>query len=114
MVVNPKELTFTKLYSQAFLKVRKQELARIGRQVATLCATLGEYPIVRYCETSMSTSEGPMAKIVAASIQEQIDQFYRVNPDAIVRDLFHFCATFSAFGSQSSPHLFPSSHSIGQ
>ena len=89
VVVNPLELTFTRLYSPSHIKARKAEIARIGRQVATLCATLGEYPIVRYCESSMPTPDGPMAQVVAAGIQDQIDQFYRLNPDAIVCPTLH-------------------------
>jgi len=80
--------TFARLFAPSLAKNRKQELTRIGRQVATFCATLGEYPIVRYSVSSMNTPEGPMSKVVASSIQEQIDHLYRLNPDAVVRVLY--------------------------
>lgn len=40
--------TFQILYSPSLIGARFSHMERIAEQVATLCATLGEYPSVRY------------------------------------------------------------------
>lgn len=40
--------TFQCLYSPSLHTARVAQMERIAEQVATLCATLGEYPSVRY------------------------------------------------------------------
>lgn len=40
--------TFQCLYSPSLQGARAAQMERIAEQVATLCATLGEYPSVRY------------------------------------------------------------------
>lgn len=40
--------TFQILYSPCLVAERFSHMERIAEQVATLCATLGEYPSVRY------------------------------------------------------------------
>lgn len=40
--------TFQILYSPSLIASRFAHMERIAEQVATLCATLGEYPSVRY------------------------------------------------------------------
>lgn len=40
--------TFQCLYSPSLQGARLAQMERIAEQVATLCATLGEYPSVRY------------------------------------------------------------------
>lgn len=40
--------TFQCMYAPSLTPVRFAHMERIAEQVATLCATLGEYPSVRY------------------------------------------------------------------
>lgn len=78
--------SFANLIAPSMAKYRKPELARIGRQVATLCATIGEYPIVRYSAVSIATSDGPLAKLTSTAIQDQLDNIYRLDSEAVAND----------------------------
>ncbi|XP_055386762.1 protein ROP isoform X2 [Condylostylus longicornis] len=66
--------TFQCLYSPAFASVRAKHIERIAEQVATLCATLGEYPSVRY------RSDWDRNVDLAASIQQKLDAYKADEP----------------------------------
>lgn len=55
MHINPMQVfsldspeTFQCFYDRAFESARLANMERMAEQIATLCATLGEYPSVRY------------------------------------------------------------------
>ncbi|EDV50868.1 protein ROP [Drosophila erecta] len=61
--------TFQCLYSPAFASIRSKHIERIAEQIATLCATLGEYPNVRY------RSDWDRNIDLAASVQQKLDAY---------------------------------------
>ncbi|KAH8237647.1 hypothetical protein KR038_004368 [Drosophila bunnanda] len=66
--------TFQCLYSPAFASIRSKHIERIAEQIATLCATLGEYPNVRYrCDWDRNID-------LAASVQQKLDAYKADEP----------------------------------
>ncbi|KAH8420248.1 hypothetical protein KR009_007994 [Drosophila setifemur] len=66
--------TFQCLYSPAFATIRGKHIERIAEQIATLCATLGEYPNVRYrCDWDRNID-------LAASVQQKLDAYKADEP----------------------------------
>ncbi|XP_015032655.2 protein ROP isoform X1 [Drosophila willistoni] len=66
--------TFQCLYSPAFASIRSKHIERIAEQIATLCATLGEYPQVRY------RSDWDRNIDLAASVQQKLDAYKADEP----------------------------------
>ncbi|KAH8347061.1 protein ROP-like [Drosophila kikkawai] len=66
--------TFQILYSPAFASIRSKHIERIAEQIATLCATLGEYPNVRY------RSDWERNIDLAASVQQKLDAYKADEP----------------------------------
>ncbi|XP_055842123.1 protein ROP isoform X2 [Episyrphus balteatus] len=66
--------TFQCLYSPAFASIRAKHLERIAEQIATLCATLGEYPMLRY------RSDWDKNVDLAASVQQKLDAYKADEP----------------------------------
>ncbi|KAH8247360.1 hypothetical protein KR038_002959 [Drosophila bunnanda] len=66
--------TFQILYSLAFSSIRSKHIERIAEQIATLCATLGEYPNVRY------RSDWERNIDLAASVQQKLDAYKADEP----------------------------------
>ncbi|XP_037935609.1 protein ROP isoform X1 [Teleopsis dalmanni] len=66
--------TFQCLYSPAFASIRTKHIERIAEQIATLCATLGEYPNVRY------RSDWERNIDLAASVQQKLDAYKADEP----------------------------------
>lgn len=66
--------TFQCLYSKSLMKARTAYMERIAEQVATLCATLGEYPSVRY------RSDWERNVELAQLIQQKLDAYKADEP----------------------------------
>lgn len=66
--------TFQCLYSPAFASIRSKHIERIAEQIATLCATLGEYPMVRY------RTDWDRNIDLAASVQQKLDAYKADEP----------------------------------
>ncbi|XP_017850455.1 protein ROP isoform X2 [Drosophila busckii] len=66
--------TFQCLYSPVFASIRGKHIERIAEQIATLCATLGEYPNVRY------RSDWDRNIDLAASVQQKLDAYKADEP----------------------------------
>lgn len=66
--------TFQCLYSKSLQKARTAYMERIAEQVATLCATLGEYPSVRY------RSDWDRNVELAQLIQQKLDAYKADEP----------------------------------
>ncbi|CAH1786893.1 unnamed protein product [Owenia fusiformis] len=61
--------TFQYYYNPQYQSGRTQNLERCAEQIATLCATLGEYPSVRY------RSDGEGAQEFAQMVQQKLDGY---------------------------------------
>nr|BAN20777.1 syntaxin binding protein-1,2,3 [Riptortus pedestris] len=66
--------TFQCFYNQSLANSRLANMERIAEQVATLCATLGEYPSVRY------RSDFPKNVELAQIIQQKLDAYKADEP----------------------------------
>ncbi|CAD7086704.1 unnamed protein product [Hermetia illucens] len=66
--------TFQCLYSPSLSAARAKHMERIAEQVATLCATLGEYPSVRY------RSDWDKNVELAMAIQQKLDAYKADEP----------------------------------
>ncbi|XP_037917725.1 protein ROP-like isoform X2 [Hermetia illucens] len=66
--------TFQCFYSPIFVSARSKNMDRIAEQLATLCATLGEYPQVRY------RSDWDKNVELAALVQQKLDAYKADEP----------------------------------
>lgn len=66
--------SFQCMYSPTFAEIRGKHIERISEQIATLCATLGEYPQVRYRVDWDKNLE------LAAAVQQKLDAYKADEP----------------------------------
>lgn len=66
--------SFPCMYSPSFAEIRGKHIERISEQIATLCATLGEYPQVRYRVDWDKNLE------LAAAVQQKLDAYKADEP----------------------------------
>ncbi|KAF7392890.1 hypothetical protein HZH66_008723 [Vespula vulgaris] len=66
--------TFACFYNPSFLNLRTANMERIAEQIATLCATLGEYPSVRYRSDFDRNVE------LAQMVQQKLDAYKADEP----------------------------------
>lgn len=66
--------TFQCMYNPSFLSTRSANMERIAEQIATLCATLGEYPSVRYRSDFDKNVE------LAQMVQQKLDAYKADEP----------------------------------
>ena len=79
-------LAFNALYAQNSLNVAS-ELSAIAGQIASVCATLGEYPIIRYAKVNgLDRISGRLA----GQVQERLDELCRIDSDYPVLLFFVF------------------------
>eukprot|EP00160_Parvularia_atlantis_P017206 Unigene5822_Nuclearia_a/m.17783 Unigene5822_Nuclearia_a/g.17783 ORF Unigene5822_Nuclearia_a/g.17783 Unigene5822_Nuclearia_a/m.17783 type:complete len:609 (+) Unigene5822_Nuclearia_a:2-1828(+) len=67
---------FYKMFSPRADAFRDAEIQLIARQITSVCATLGEYPLIRY------DGEGVATKQIAEAVQQALDELQSVDPDA--------------------------------
>jgi len=66
--------SFEAIYSPDHVNKRERVLERIAEQLSTVCATLGEYPAIRYRQ------EGNNSMILAQFLQNKLNAFKADNP----------------------------------
>ncbi|XP_043276494.1 protein ROP isoform X2 [Venturia canescens] len=66
--------TFACMYNPSFINLRNANMERIAEQIATLCATLGEYPSVRYRSDFDRNVE------LAQMVQQKLDAYKADEP----------------------------------
>ncbi|KAF7997021.1 hypothetical protein HCN44_005298 [Aphidius gifuensis] len=66
--------TFSCAYNASFINLRNANMERIAEQIATLCATLGEYPSVRYRSDFDRNVE------LAQMVQQKLDAYKADEP----------------------------------
>lgn len=66
--------SFEAIYSPNHVNKREKVLERIAEQLSTVCATLGEYPAIRY------RHEGENSMILAQILQNKLNAFKADNP----------------------------------
>ncbi|KAK0078220.1 hypothetical protein PV325_002808 [Microctonus aethiopoides] len=66
--------TFACFYNPSFINLRNANMERIAEQIATLCATLGEYPSVRYRSDFDRNVE------LAQMVQQKLDAYKADEP----------------------------------
>ncbi|XP_047534827.1 protein ROP isoform X2 [Vanessa tameamea] len=71
--------TFQCMYNPALTQTRNANMERIAEQIATLCATLGEYPSVRY-RSNIYYSDWERNVELAQLIQQKLDAYKADEP----------------------------------
>jgi len=66
--------SFEAIYSPQHINKREKVLERIAEQLSTVCATLGEYPAIRYRQ------DGENSTILAQILQNKLNAFKADNP----------------------------------
>jgi len=66
--------SFEAIYSPSYSSGREKVLERIAEQLSTVCATLGEYPSIRYRQ------EGTNSMLLAQFLQNKLNAFKADNP----------------------------------
>ncbi|KAI9375743.1 Sec1-like protein [Aspergillus egyptiacus] len=74
--------SFPVLFHPACNHLIREHLATLAHKAVSLCATLGEYPVIRYYRPRTPTHEASvLCSHLARFIQEELDQFAQFNRD---------------------------------
>eukprot|EP01114_Cavostelium_apophysatum_P002022 TRINITY_DN1176_c0_g1_i1.p1 TRINITY_DN1176_c0_g1~~TRINITY_DN1176_c0_g1_i1.p1 ORF type:complete len:627 (+),score=182.39 TRINITY_DN1176_c0_g1_i1:2117-3997(+) len=60
---------------------RGEELKRIANKLASVCATLEEYPLIRYQASKDKEASGSLTRTIASLVQEKLDVLMSKNPE---------------------------------
>ncbi|BFZ59705.1 syntaxin binding protein 1 [Saitoella coloradoensis] len=74
--------SFLKLYNPECKSLVDRELQRLAGKLVAVCATMGEFPVIRYQKHQNPTHPAhTLSERLAKSLQQQLDGYARTNPD---------------------------------